>query len=351
VQAAEALAAKMQTAPAALIQALIGAISQQLPKTEADLPQFRKSLEGPCRLLEAKLHSFGFLPAPADAEDEGKPVGGPLTDYIADLPSIFADLRRREILKTAREVVLSDYHNTMMAAGDALDDELSSAGDIGDPKAALELSVSFAMQRLRFDPCQTSLASCRLLKHVHDVMRQASAGANTAASSAAPSSSSSSSSQIAFALFQAARDCLELFMAIVPMQFAEVIDTVPRMGAVFYNDCLYIAHNCTLITHRYRHEMGKIDPALEQTVGFADFIPRFRSLGDRCLARHVEEQRQALSELVQRIRISPDGEGDSGSRPANNDNRSSGTCLRVCDILSFYVGVMLINYVFHNDAF
>jgi hypothetical protein len=327
----------MQVAPAALIQALIGAISQQLPKTEADLPQFRKSLEGPCRLLEAKLHSFGFLAA-AVAEEESKPVGGPLTDYIADLPSIFADLRRREILKTAREVVLSDYHNTMMAAGDALDDELSSAGDIGDPKAALELSVSFAMQRLRFDPCQTSLASCRLLKHVHDVMRQATAGANTAASATAPSSSSSSS-QVAFALFQAARDCLELFMAIVPMQFAEVIDTVPRMGAVFYNDCLYIAHNCTLITHRYRHEMGKIDAALEQTVGFADFIPRFRSLGDRCLARHVEEQRQALVELVQRIRISPDGEGDSGGRPSN-DSRTSGKLIwsKISDSCCSHIG-------------
>ena len=119
---------------------------------------------------------FNLLPTLFTDNDEGDvlQVGGPLSDYITDLPSIFADLRRREILKTAREVVLSDYHNTMLAMGDATEDELASAGDIGDPRAALEVSVSsFALQKLKFDSCQTSLAACRLLKLINDVMRQA----------------------------------------------------------------------------------------------------------------------------------------------------------------------------------
>jgi len=89
------------------------------------------------------------------------------------LPSIYSDLRRKEILKLAREVVLSDYHNTMLAAGDALDDELSSAGDIGDARAELDQSGSYAIQKLKFESCQVSLASCRLLKLIHDVMKQA----------------------------------------------------------------------------------------------------------------------------------------------------------------------------------
>lgn len=315
---------KLNEPPFALIPTLIATISHHIPKSESDLAYFRRTLEGPCRLFEAKLRSFGFLTVDDEeqSEEEGKDshIIGPLTAFIADLPSIFADLRRREILKSAREVVLSDYHNTMMASGDAQDDELASAGDIGDPKAALEQSVSFAMQKLRFDSCQTSLAACRLLKLVHDVMKQASAGAVESTTTSGPTAPSA---HIAHALFQAARDCLELFTAVVPMQFADVIDTVPRMGAVFYNDCLYIAHNCTLITHRYRLLMGKIDPSLEHTVGFADFIPRFRSLGDRCLVRHIEEQRNVLTELVQRIRISPDSEG--GGSSGNRQRDSSGT--------------------------
>jgi hypothetical protein len=315
VQAATIMAEKLQEGPSSLMQALIGAVAQQLPKSEAELPLFRRSLEGPCRLLETKLRSFGLLYSSAGDDEDAVEAPGPLSAYLADLPTIFADLRRREILKSARELVLSDYHNTMMATGDALQDELSSAGDIGDPRAALDQSVSFAMQRLRFDPCQTSLAACRLLKLVHDVMRQASAGCSSSGVSAA-GAAPSSSAQIAHALFQSARDCLELFMAIVPMQFADVIDSVPRMGAVFYNDCIYIAHNCTLITHMYRQNMARIDTTLEAAVGFADFIPRFRSLGDRCLGRHLEEQRAALSELVQRMHISV--EGDAADAPGSS---------------------------------
>jgi len=204
----------------------------------------------------------------------------------------YAEIRRRETLERARELVLSDYHNTMVAGGDALDDELSSAGDIGDSKALLDQSGTFAMQKLKFETCQVSLAACRLLKLVHEVMKQAC---------------SSASAKVANILFQSARDCLEIFLAIVPLRFSDVINTVPRMGAVYYNDCLYIAHNSTLLTHRYRHELGKVDEVLQHTAGFVDFIPRFRSTGDQVMTSHLEDQRVALAELVSRIHINPEG--------------------------------------------
>jgi hypothetical protein len=109
----------------------------------------------------------------------------------------------------------------------------------------------------------------------------------------------------------------------------QVIDSVPRMGAVFYNDCLYIAHNCTLITHKYRHDMARIDPVLELTVGFADYIPRFRSLGDQCLVRHVEEQSATVAGLVRRINIDPEGEdGGLASRAEGLAHTMSGIEIR-----------------------
>lgn len=75
------------------------------------------------------------------------------------------------------------------------------------------------------------------------------------------------SPSLATMLYQSSRDCLELFLAIVPVRFADVIDTVPRMGAVLYNDCCYLAHNCTLITHMYKVDLGKVDKTLQENAG------------------------------------------------------------------------------------
>ena len=132
----------------------------------------------------------------------------------------------------------------MQATGDASQDDPASAGDVGDPAALLNASASIScMQALRFEPCQISLAACRLCKLIHDVMRTAST--ITAADTPpqpplAADKHAEKSSPMAFVLYQTARDCLELFMALVPIKFADVIAASPRMGAVFFNDCLYL---------------------------------------------------------------------------------------------------------------
>ena len=60
----------------------------------------------------------------------------------------------------------------------------------------------FSMQALQFESCQVSLASCRMLKLIHEVMKQACV----------------SSRAVASILFLSARDCLELFLAIIPVR-------------------------------------------------------------------------------------------------------------------------------------
>lgn len=131
-----------------------------------------------------------------------------------------------------------------------------------------------------------------MLKTVHDAFKQA-AGATP---------------EMAHILYQSGRDALELYLAIVPIKFADIIETVPHMGAVFYNDCCYIAHNTTLITHAYRKSFASVDETFQNCVGLMDFVPRFRSLGEAKLGKHLDEQKQTLDELVQRINIRPDEE-------------------------------------------
>jgi hypothetical protein len=279
---------------------LANSISSHLPKHENDLAAYRRQLERPCADLDAKFRLFGFDSGESSSRDEPSV----LTTCLQNLASIYADSRRSDILRQARDIVTADYHNTMMATGDALEDDSSSAGDIGDSRALLDQSGTFALQKLRFDSCQVSLSANRILKLVHDVMRQACEAA---------------SSSVANVLFQSARDCFEIFMSIVPMKFSEVINATPRMGGVFFNDCIYVAHNTTLITHKYRTDLGRIDEVLQNSAGFVDFIPRFRSVGEQCLRSHLEDQRVALGGLIRHVHLSPDGEDGTYSTVGDQD--------------------------------
>ena len=291
--------------PYNLLTALSDTINQRLPKNESDLAAFKRGIEDSCRVLDSKLSQT--LRVTSSGSLTTIPT---LTETLDNLSTIFSTLRRKEILKTARELVLSDYHNAMIGSGDALDDDLASAGHIGDPKAILDQS---AMQKLKFDSCQISLAACRLLKFVHDIMKQAT---------------TTSSPSIANLLFHSARDCLEIFIAIIPIKFEEIINNTPRMGAVFYNDCLYIAHNTILLTHQYRLETeNKVSGvsveesgALQGNIGFIDFIPRLRKLGDICMKNHLQQQQALLQEMVKRVGIAPD-------RKTKSTGKSSGKLL------------------------
>ena len=286
----------LQCIPIEFMEILKSTLIGLFPKTESDLVTFQRSTERACKDFENRLITVGFRLLPYkksnslnDDQDDDQDDENlhPLSNVFSSVSEQYANVRRKDILARARELVLSDYHNTMLGSGDALEDDPASAGNIGDSRAMLEQSGSCAMQTLRFEQCQVSLASCRLLKLIHDVMKQAC--------SATP--------KVANILYQTARDCIELFMAVVPIRFSEVIDTIPRMGAVFFNDCSYIAHNCTLVTHSFRHDISKANNLLTESAGFIDFIPRLRALGEQRLVKHVEEQLALLLNLLESVNI------------------------------------------------
>ena len=300
----------LDASPIALLAVLADTALCLMPRTESDLSAFQRSLEKPCADFEAKLRkTFSGPTAAASGE------GGALSASLQDLTSRFCEARRRETLGRARELLLADYHNSMLASGDAAGDDPASAGDVGDPRAMLEKSGASGMQALRFEPCQVSLAACRLLRLVLETLRQCEAA----------------SAAVAHALYQSARDCLELYMAVVPQRFGEVISGSPRMGAVFFNDCHYLAHNCVLLVHGYRALLGgsSAGPAsasassskhahLADSAGLTDFVPRLRSLGERCLQQHVEMQRQALRRLLADARLSPTGDTEGSGSVVNH---------------------------------
>ena len=150
----------MSSLPVDLPRRLADTLAELIPKSESDLAAFQRLVQDPCEEFETRMTGYGFetyqhsqqlLQAAAaavgssddlnsstlsvDGNDTSGAdssasssngsgsslVGSSLLAILASLRSRFAKSKRREILLRAREVVLSDYHNTMLAAGDALE--------------------------------------------------------------------------------------------------------------------------------------------------------------------------------------------------------------------------------------
>lgn len=59
------------------------------------------------------------------------------------------------------------------------------------------------------------------------------------------------------------------------MQHAGALEGVPRIAAVFQNDCLYLAHH--MVTLGYEFRSGLPSP-LNQTATMMDTVPLFREM-------------------------------------------------------------------------
>ena len=62
---------------------------------------------------------------------------------------------------------------------------------------------------------------------------------------------------------------------VIPVQHANALDGVPRIAAVFQNDCLYLAHHMVTLGHEFR---GGLPPPANQTATMVDTVPLFREL-------------------------------------------------------------------------
>lgn len=65
---------------------------------------------------------------------------------------------------------------------------------------------------------------------------------------------------------------------VVPVQHANALDGVPRIAAVFQNDCLYLAHHMVTLGHEFRQGLP---PPANVTATMVDTVPLFRELAAR----------------------------------------------------------------------
>jgi hypothetical protein len=127
-----------------LVSHLVSTLLLVMPKTESELASFQKPLEKCCRDFETKLGTLGTFGTQILGSES------PLLGVINDLGSKFGDARRRDILLRARQVLLADYHNTMLGTGDALEDDPASAVIISLQKYLFPNTITYPNKLYRF---------------------------------------------------------------------------------------------------------------------------------------------------------------------------------------------------------
>jgi phage-related tail protein len=112
------MGSSLQSKPVSLSQTLALTLHALIPKTESDVQQFHKTIEKSCREFDVRLES---LTVPTSATGNVNSAVEKLGDIVNNLYTHFAAARRREVLSKARDLIVADYHNTMLASGDALE--------------------------------------------------------------------------------------------------------------------------------------------------------------------------------------------------------------------------------------
>ncbi|CAM9818049.1 unnamed protein product [Ectocarpus sp. 12 AP-2014] len=87
---------------------------------------------------------------------------------------------------------------------------------------------------------------------------------------------------------------LDLFRAVVPVQHANALDGVPRIAAVFQNDCLYLAHHMVTLGYEFRHGLP---PPANQTATMIDTVHLFRELAAHSFSEQQRRQQRQLQEF------------------------------------------------------
>mmetsp|Transcript_30414 Transcript_30414/g.58084 ORF Transcript_30414/g.58084 Transcript_30414/m.58084 type:complete len:1179 (-) Transcript_30414:121-3657(-) len=245
--------------------------------------------------------SFAATPTPPtfNAENKTNSIRSPLSELAHSLLQSYMEKQRSSILNNGRSILLStDYHNSVQVGTPVPDPaELGSLESIDeDPLLAFDLhqcSVSTTAQQI-LQLCRSTLdkATDNEAAEMLDDLRPM--------------------------LYRASRELLDLFRAIIPTMYASEVASIPRMAAILHNDCVYLAHEVSLLGVEYKEKFRSLVPSsarelvpgkesgnelnkiqlLSDICTFVDMVPAFRDLATKTMGYMIELQKSQLYELV-----------------------------------------------------
>ncbi|CAM9781621.1 unnamed protein product [Ascophyllum nodosum] len=284
-----ALGARLLFDADGLNKTLLEKLDDGIPQDARYLANFEEGACDACRVFETRLASMGYLGEDAAAEaaeglDERPAPQGSLLRFVETVEGRFAAKRRRTLLQQARDMALGDYHNSVEVSdafeGSPLADFAAAKVSSSQGKLNASRNDGAESRTFRLETCQVSTVAKSLVELVRATLKEA-------CSKHVPP-------LCAKELFRTARDMLDLFRAVIPVQHANALEGVPRIAAVFQNDCLYLAHHMVTLGHEFRQDLP---PPANETATMIDTVPLFRELAAKSLSDQQKRQQRQLQEF------------------------------------------------------
>lgn len=214
-----------------------------------------------------------------------------LVDYSDNYDKIYCDKVRMHILARGRKILLEgDYHNAKKVGTNLHDMKQEETPEYLDKIGVEKQDMSIFI----FEECGISQVASELMDLCIQTMDLA-VESRTAVHKLLPPT-----------LYRATRELLDLYHAIIPTVHGDEIESIPRVAALFHNDCCFLAHRLLTFGLEYNDRFpvdaqGRdSDSALKHICTFLDLVPIFRETAERTMNAMIERQKIQIAEIVSR---------------------------------------------------
>jgi hypothetical protein len=165
---------------------------------------------------------------PTEQDKENVLVRSSLSEIAHSFLQTYSEHQRSKILRRARTILdNTDYHNSVQV------------GKFVPPPSepgTLEHLDEDPLDAFVFHQCSISITAQKTLELVRQTLDEA-----------IQPEMSQELDALAPMLYRASREVLDLFRAVVPTLYASEIGSIPRMAAILHNDCVFLAHEASLL--------------------------------------------------------------------------------------------------------
>lgn len=210
-----------------------------------------------------------------------------LSQYVDNIHQIYCDKVRMHVLAKGRKILVEgDYHNSIKVGVNLYEKKKRETPEYLDQLGIEKQDMSIFI----FEECGISQVASELMELSKQTMDLA-VEELTALHRLLPPT-----------LYRATRELFDLYHAIIPTVHSSEIETIPRIAAVFHNDCCYFAHKLLTFGLEYKDRFpsdsqGK-ESGLKHLCTFLDLVPIFREIAERAMNDIVGYQKNQIVDIV-----------------------------------------------------